>query len=372
MNASKHLTSPPPSAISNFEWTKQACEQGGKHWVSNSTCLVFTWRQGDLAFPVTHSLQSTSTDCYTGSLLSSWVRYTLDEMRKTFPLGLYPLFLVLMAPLAFWVRRSGLDRAAIFNNWLVSTNLHPHWSAEEWEEIRQQMTEFFPNQPIAVRNICDTVQPGISRVLQEQGWILIPARAIYLCDPRDPALWKRNHVKKDQKLLDQMDVNVLGPDDIKPEMIPAMQKVFRALFWDKHSKLNPDFSHEFFEMCLRERFLDLYALEYQEQIVGVLGLYERHGYLTTPLIGYDTKLPQDLGLYRRLMALLLREARKRQCILHYSSGAAQFKMARGGLRHLEYTAVLATHLGLWNRLTLRFFAAFMQWMVPLALRRAGA
>jgi hypothetical protein len=372
MNASKLLATLLPATRSNLEWTTKACEQGGNHWVSNSTCLVFTCRQGAEAFPITHSLQSSPNDCYTGSLLSSWVRYTLDEIRKVIPSGLYPVFPALMAPLGFWVRWSGLDRAAIFNNWLVSTNLHPNWSPDQWESIRQQMTEWFPNQPIAVRNICDAVQPGISRVLEEQGWILIPARAIYLCDPRDPALWKRNNVKMDQKLLDQTDVKVLGPDNIKPEMIPTMQKVFRALFLDKHSKLNPDFSSEFFEMCLRTHFLDLYALEYQGEIVGAMGLYERHGTLTVPLLGYETELSQKLGLYRKLMALMLREARQRQCILHYSSGAAQFKMARGGVRHLEYTAVLATHLGFWNRLILKIFAAFMQWMVPLALRRAGA
>jgi hypothetical protein len=141
------------------------------------------------------------------------------------------------------------------------------------------------------------------------------------------------------------------------------------LFIDKHSQLNPDFTPAFFEFCLESGFLDLYALRYQGEVVGVLGLYARNGWLTTPLIGYDTTLPQALGLYRRLMALLYRQAGERQLQLHLSSGADAFKRARGGLGHFEYTAIYADHLPRCRQLALAAFARTMNTLAPRALAR---
>jgi hypothetical protein len=176
-------------------------------------------------------------------------------------------------------------------------------------------------------------------------------------------------VRKDQRLLDDAAVDVLTPAEIKRQDLPRLRTVFRQLFIDKHSQLNPDFTPKFFEFCLDTGFLDLYALRYQGEIVGVLGLYARNGWLTTPLIGYDTSLPQGLGLYRRLMALLYRQARERQLQLHLSSGADAFKRARGGQGHLEYSAVYARHLAHFRQLALGTFARTMNTLAPRALAR---
>lgn len=72
--------------------------------------------------------------------------------------------------------------------------------------------------------------------------------------------------------------------------------------------------------------------------------------MTTPLFGYDTSLPQQLGLYRMLSARLIEIACERRVLLHESSGAAQFKRNRGAEAEIEYTAVQVGHLPLRRRL----------------------
>ena len=61
--------------------------------------------------------------------------------------------------------------------------------------------------------------------------------------------------------------------------------------------------------------------------------------MTNPVFGYDTALPQQLGLYRRLSLLTMQLARPRAQRLHASSGAPGFKSSRGGISTVEYHAV---------------------------------
>ena len=120
------------------------------------------------------------------------------------------------------------------------------------------------------------------------------------------------------------------------------------------------------------RRLELHGLRSKGEIVGVLGLYEHteSHWLTTPLIGYDINVAQETGVYRCLMALLLQEAKNRNLRLHYSSGASQFKRARGGVPSLEYTAVFSQHLSPLKRLANRWFANSMKKFAPAILKSA--
>ena len=105
--------------------------------------------------------------------------------------------------------------------------------------------------------------------------------------------------------------------------------------------------------------------------MGVLGVLEHDGWVTTPLIGYDTTLPKELGVYRRLMALLYEDAKRRGCRLHLSSGAGSFKAGRGGEPHLEYTAIHTRHLGPIRRFAAETFARLLQRFAPGVLEHNG-
>lgn len=355
-------------------WNSGAGADGAIRWVANVDARLNTARIGGHVVPVTVLSGSPSRSSYVGSPHAAWISYPVAEALDRFAgckracatLALNSLAMPFVA--AQMVGRLG--RAAVIANHLVSTNLHPAWTAADIATATPDLTARFPDRPLLLRNICPAVDPTLADSLTAAGWRLIPARRIYLADPREPALWKHNHLKRDVKLLGQSDVELIGPEDLPADDLPAMRAVFRQLFIAKHSALNPDYTDAFFRLCHERRFLDLYALRLDGRPVGVLGVYERNGWVTTPLIGYDTSLPQELGLYRRLMALLFREAKRRDCRLHLSSGASGFKAARGGVAHLEYTAVHARHLAVPRRAAITAFAAAMDRAVPWVLERA--
>ncbi|HVY71025.1 MAG TPA: GNAT family N-acetyltransferase, partial [Verrucomicrobiae bacterium] len=68
------------------------------------------------------------------------------------------------------------------------------------------------------------------------------------------------------------------------------------------------------------------------------------GTTSVPFIGYDTSLPQELGLYRVLVTMLLQRTAEEKLLLNYSSGAGDFKRRRGGEPVIEFNAIYTRHL----------------------------
>lgn len=71
--------------------------------------------------------------------------------------------------------------------------------------------------------------------------------------------------------------------------------------------------------------------------------------MTQPVFGYDTALPQSVGLYRLLSAQVFAEAREHGLAMHLSAGAGGFKQARGATPTPEFLAVVDRHLPLYRR-----------------------
>ena len=86
--------------------------------------------------------------------------------------------------------------------------------------------------------------------------------------------------------------------------------------------------------------------------------------MTCPVLGYDTSLPVEAGLYRILSAHLVLIAQKRGLILHASSGVAAFKRSRGAVGALEVNAVFDAHLPLYRRVVW----TLLEWTVKRAWR----
>ena len=84
------------------------------------------------------------------------------------------------------------------------------------------------------------------------------------------------------------------------------------------------------------------------------------GVISTPMLGYDTNLPQDMGLYRLLCAKLHSIAEERQRDINFSSGAGEFKKLRGAKAEIEYTAIYAKHLPFYKQITLKIVSSLIQ------------
>lgn len=360
------------------EWLASAVLHGGRHWVGNAPCEVETMGLAGALEPVTLLDGWRGGEAYTLSLRSAWLDYPAHEARRLLPpaarwAGAAALPLITRAPRS-WMAVARLDRAAVLFNRLASTNLYPQLDADDWRAAVAAATHTalrrYPDRPLAWRSVCPAIHPGLAQALHAAGWMLVPARRVWLCDPADAAVWKRNNVRNDKRLMFRPEFDWVRGSELHASDLPALRACFEAVFSGKHSPLNPDFTPAFFDLCRRGGPVELLALRYQGQWMGVLGLDARHGWLTSPLLGYDTRQPQALALYRRLMARLLHEARERGLKLHYSSGADAFKAARGGEPQMEYTALYTGHLPAPRDLAARGFARVMGALVPWALDRA--
>ena len=85
----------------------------------------------------------------------------------------------------------------------------------------------------------------------------------------------------------------------------------------------------------------------------VIGLFRQAGIATAPIVGYDTRQPIKVGLYRLATACAYRRCMERGWRLNFSAGAAGFKRLRGGQSAIEYSMVLARHLPRRTRAALR-------------------
>ncbi len=342
------------------------------HWVANSSSRLSALSTSAGALPLTFTERSAANEAYVASLRSAWVRYPAFEASRALRPGLpEPLARVALSPLDALIVAAGLDRAVIVSNRLVSTNLHTPDLAQAIPDLADALQARFADRPFTLRNVCAEVDPALPAALGHAGWALLPARLVYCCRPGDPALWQRNRVRQDAKLLDRDAVEVIGADALTLADIPRLRWLYAQVFLLKHSRLNPDYTEAFFAEALHTgAMMDLKALRHEGRLIGVIGLVRQHGWITTPMLGADPQAANEAP-YRRLMALLLRLARENGDRLHYSSGAGEFKRARGGIPAIEYTAVFGRHLSAPRRAALAALGAMLMSFAPRLLARMG-
>ena len=252
--------------LDSSPWLAQAHRLGGRHWVANADVQVDVVTIGQQSVPVTLLAGAPSSSTYVASLHAAWISYPFAEVvaRATrWQRTQAGAALLGAAPLTALLHSGGLHRAALVANHLLSTNLHTAWNASDIRDATAALVTRYPDRPLAMRNVCPAVDARLCEALTAAGWLLVPARRIYLVDPRDPAVWRHNHLKRDRKLLNGDDLELVGTKDIPAEELPSLRALFRELFLDKHCALNPDFTPAFFQLCHEHGFLDLYVATYK-------------------------------------------------------------------------------------------------------------
>ena len=157
---------------------------------------------------------------------------------------------------------------------------------------------------------------------------------------------KRSDVKKDLKALDSLtDYRPVSHQMITVEDAPRITELYKMLYLEKHSRLNPIYTQKFVEHALSDGWLDFYGLRHiSGRLDGVFGCFKRGVLASTPFIGYDTARTSCRGFYRLLVAMLLRVTAENRWLLNYSSGAGEFKRRRGAVASWEWNALYVRHL----------------------------
>lgn len=288
-------------------------------------------------------------NCYVVSPRTAYSRYADAEMvRLIQPLWSWPMRLLVRGADA-WFRHARLDRLVVANNWLLSTNVYPDdWDGRDLPEITRFLQTEYPDHAVAFRSLNRIANPALMERMGAQGYFAVPSRQVYLYDGRkgcESEFLRCHNTRLDARLLQRTEYQVVEGTSLDDASFQRIVELYRQLYLDKYSKLNPQFGVRWMAVGARTGWLTLRALRHPAgRIDGVIGWFGGGEWLTAPVVGYDTSLPRSLGLYRLITRLCLQEVVERRCQLNFSAGAAHFKRLRGGKPVIEYTMVNVSHL----------------------------
>ena len=273
-----------------------------------------------------------------------YVSYTIEQLVKRHPRLPRALVPAVTRPLGAALRTGGIDRVAFVNNWLLPTNPAPRLSAAEIAALTARLIAAYPDAAVVFRSVNPRLDPDGAAALRAEGYRLVRSRRVYLLDARSRRWLSHANARTDLRLLARTPYEVVrDPAAIAPHAA-RLAALYQDLYLRKHSRLNPHFTERFFALTLGEGILAYRALRRDGRVDGFIAHFVEDGVVTGVVLGYERSLPQGLGLYRMLFALLTAEAAERELLLNLSAGAGRFKALRGAVPVEEFDAVYDRHL----------------------------
>lgn len=179
---------------------------------------------------------------------------------------------------------------------------------------------------------------------------MIFSRVVTWQDPQSADFWRNRQLRVDRKrsVRKGWTFQGLGPEDVG--LAPVLRRFYDALYRGKYSRLNPDFTEEFFREALSKGFVRMEMLLDADRVpAGCWGWWCRDGAMTQPIFGYDPGGKWGAEPYAALSLRVLEVARAEGLKVNASGGAGAFKQRRGGRAVIEWHAVFDAHLPLTDR-----------------------
>lgn len=333
-----------------------------KDYIANLNTKLLLLNAGDEYFPVSinsgkEKIASGEKNSYVVSPITTYIDYAQVEIAALNKFWLtWPLSILVML-IGFALRLARIDRIIHINNWLLSTNLYTttyfHNGVKKIEQLKEFFIAAYPKFAISFRSLNEISNQRTIEELQSAGFIAIPSRQVYLFDGsagKDASFWKKHNTQIDAKALAKMPYQLCDGSEFSAEDFQRCEQLYRLLYIDKYSSLNPQYSSQWLAAGQEHGWLKLMGLRNtQGKLEGVVGFFENDHIITAPIVGYNTTLPTKEALYRRLTQLCLQRAIAQKKLLNFSSGAAKFKRLRGGVPAIEYTMVYVAHLNFYSR-----------------------
>jgi hypothetical protein len=342
----------PSGSAMDRAYVETFARRGSQALIANLRTQVMAIASNARLFPVTAN-GGEFGDAYVCLPHSAYALYAKAEL-KLVDVGPMRPALALAADAAGLAMRFGrLNRVVHLDNWMLSTNLHGGWTGDDLPAIRATLVERFPDHVLGIRSLTPWGDGRLVGAALADGWLLLPARQIYVTDDLTRDWRPRRNAQRDLELLDQVGPRRVKLDRLEPGDAVRISELYGFLYLDRYCRLNPDFTPAFVELTHRLGLIGYEGVRGADgRLSTVVGYCRRNGVLTTPIVGYDTSRPQAEGLYRMASVLLALAAEREGLRLNGSAGAPSFKRHRGARPMIEYTAYYAAHLPLRTRLVL--------------------
>ena len=243
------------------------------------------------------------------------------------------------------LRAARINRCIHVDHWPTLRNTAPPLTVDPVRRLTDFLTERFPGHALVFSALSPATHAPLLDALADAGYCALYTTYTRMCLPHgDTALDRkaRENRRRDARLLEGSGYQFVDPRDV-PGCAPRLAELYRMLNREKY-RTNPDCRPEYFEAALRGGPMRLRALVKDGRIDVFYGFTVMGDVVYSPVAGYDLAVPQDVGLYRILNSLLLKEAVDRGLALETGAGADDFKSLRGDRPVPRYGAVYTRHL----------------------------
>lgn len=336
--------------IAHAEWMKQFCLGLPKQYIDNveTECRIL---QTDNALFLVTINQEEYDSSYVCSLYTALILYSKEELARLDNVFLeYPLR-GLIACLDNALRLGLVNQVIAVNNFLLSTNLYPSWDGRNIGEITAKLKKEFPNHAIIFRSLTFCQNASLISKFKHAGYYLATSRQIYIFDRLVCDYTQKHNFKMDIKSLKKTQYKKVNHDEITDEDFSRIVELYNKLYIHKYSQYNPKYNEQCMRLWHQSRIMEFWGLRNEEGVLDAVMLcYDRGPTTTVPAVGYDLNLPHGVQLYRMLIARAIERASEKGLVLNLSAGASLFKILRGGVGHIEMSAVYLAHLPLKRRI----------------------
>jgi hypothetical protein len=313
-------------------------------FVENIHTRVELLQQGNCVMPVTIN-SCEPNNAWVCSPKSTYADYAAEEAERY----LLPLLNKpnkwLFRQVREWLERSDIDQVVTINNWLLSTNIYPALTSVPLEAMIRSARERWPGHALWFRSLNQSENSDWLTALANQGFQLIASRQVYLYQSMASLLAKHVNLKRDLALLKKTDLKRVYDAEFSDSDYSRIAHLYKQLYVEKYSKLNPKYNAEFMRYWHQAGLLKFDGFRNERgELLAVIGVFRQGSMITAPIVGYDTGLPQSMGLYRLVTACAYEAALQNHYCLNFSAGASYFKRLRGGIATIEYSAVYSAHL----------------------------
>lgn len=315
---------------------------GPKHFIDNIHAPMMAAQVDEKILPFT-VCQDDCESSYVISLYNQYIGYARDELQKYVNPNMRRFYDSLLMVLGELMRAGKLNKCVHVNNWLFSTNLTPEMNQRQLKALIEALVDCYPKHAIVFRSVNAWHYESFHQFITA-GFNPVFSRQVFMLDAKSEPPFKERHFKKDLKLLDESGYEVIPPSELSSADAERIAELYHALNIDKYSKQNPQFNKAFTTMSIEKQALKFSCLKKDGRIDGVYGCYDDGRTMVAPFFGYDTSLPEEVGLYRQISALAVLEAQRKGLVLNQSSGASSFKLRRKATPVLEYHMVFTRHL----------------------------
>ncbi|AUZ04906.2 hypothetical protein ADP71_12700 [Vitreoscilla sp. C1] len=297
------------------------------------------------------------------SPLSTYIDYAQEEsLRNLSPLLARAIGAVLSG-LKVFLRRQHFARAAMLNNWLVSTNLYPEFHADAINTCMNQAIRHYPHHALWWRSLNFCHHAPWLHYLQQQGCLLIPSRRIFLLSNVQHAQTQHQDWRNDRRLQRQTKLTLRQNHEFGAADYATIATLYAQLYLDKYSRLNPEYTATYLQQWHQAGLIYMQGWQDENQVLqGIAGSIHNTQQLTTPIFGFNTDLPHKQGLYRLNNLVASDHAIEHNLQLNLSAGAGRFKQNRGAVPHIEYSAVYAKHLPIAQQQALKMVQAISHYI----------